>query len=415
MHGHIEGVGPRYCPSIEDKVVKFAEKEHHQIFLEPEGRHTEEVYVNGVSTSLPMEVQYALHSHHPRPGERRDHASRLRRRIRLLPAHAALPHAGNQASPAVSTSPDRSTAPPATKKPRAQGLDRRCKCRAQGPGQSRRSSSPAADAYIGVLIDDLVTKGTPEPYRMFTSRAEHRLLLRHDNADLRLTPLAHSIGLADPDRFARVQAKEREIAEVRSALRTMFDGVRLDQWLKRPENDALQLPSELRRCASDDAWRAVELELKYAGYIARQQSSIERQRSAESTRIPTPFDYARIEGLRAESRQKLAAVRPETLGQASRISGVTPADIALLSIVLRRSTDCLNNVTDSQLNKLRSMESTWRAPPLALGTPVVLSATPPPWLRYRHFEGSKLLCISIRCPRRRVGDATPSIVPGCAC
>ena len=140
----------------------------------------------------------------------------------------------------------------------------------------------------------------------------------------RLTPLAHSIGLADSDRFARVQAKEREIAEVRSALRTMFDGVRLDQWLKRPENDALQLPSELRRCASDDAWRAVELELKYAGYITRQQTSIERQRSAESTRIPAPFDYTRIEGFRAESRQKLAAVRPETLGQAARISGVTP-------------------------------------------------------------------------------------------
>jgi tRNA uridine 5-carboxymethylaminomethyl modification enzyme len=194
-----------------------------------------------------------------------------------------------------------------------------------------------SDAYMGVLIDDLVTKGTPEPYRMFTSRAEHRLLLRQDNADLRLTPIAQKHGLVSPLRWERLQAKTAELTRLREhAAASGHDGVKVAQWLRRPESSYASLPMEIRGSYSTDLWEAVEIDLKYAGYITRQEAAIEKLRASDEKRIPERIDYLAISGLRAETRQKLDRIRPETLGQAARISGITPADVALLAVHIRR-------------------------------------------------------------------------------
>jgi tRNA uridine 5-carboxymethylaminomethyl modification enzyme len=194
-----------------------------------------------------------------------------------------------------------------------------------------------ADAYIGVLIDDLVTKGTPEPYRMFTSRAEHRLHLRQDNADLRLTPIAHRYGLVDGQRWTKLQAKLASLGQLRDYTNaTPFEGGKISQWLRRPEAAHAHLPLELRAPFSEEIWEAVEIELKYAGYIARQEAAIEKLRRSEEKLLPAHLDYQTISGLRAETRQKLASIRPATFGQAARISGVTPADLALLSVYLEK-------------------------------------------------------------------------------
>ena len=333
--GRIEGVGPRYCPSIEDKVVKFTEKEAHQLFLEPEGRHTEEYYVNGVSTSLPMEVQYAFIRTIPglenaeimRPGYAVEydfcpptqlfHTLETKRIPHLYFAGQINGTSGYEEAGAQGL---------------VAGANAALKIQGLPPFTLARS-----DAYLGVLIDDLVTKGTPEPYRMFTSRAEHRLILRHDNADLRLTPLAHACGLVDAERWEKLRAKQEQIARlVQFAESTSQDGLRIAQWLKRPENTVSGLPAEARVKFHPEIWEQIEIDLKYEGYIARQNGSIERMRSDENKRIPVDFDYGSIRGLRAETRQKLAAVRPETLGQAGRISGITPADLALLSIMIQK-------------------------------------------------------------------------------
>ena len=192
-----------------------------------------------------------------------------------------------------------------------------------------------ADAYIGVMIDDLVTKGTPEPYRMFTSRAEHRLLLRQDNADLRLTPLAHAAGLIDSERWTRTCEKLQQMENVRAFVETTrLEGMKLSQWLKRPENTVHNMAAELTKAFPEQIWDAVETEIKYAGYITRQESAVDRLRTTEERKIPVDVNYATVHGLRAETRQKLEKVRPETMGQAARISGITPADLALLSIWL---------------------------------------------------------------------------------
>jgi len=333
--GLIEGVGPRYCPSVEDKVVKFAEKESHQLFLEPEGRHTEEYYVNGISTSLPFEVQYAF----------------IRTILGLEQAEIMRPGYAveydycppTQLFPTLETKKIASlyfagqiNGTSGYEEAAAQGLvagaNAALKLQNRSPLLLSRSES-----YIGVLIDDLVTLGTNEPYRMFTSRAEHRLLLRQENADLRLTPIGQAFGLVSAERAAKIAAKQAALDQLAHfAGNTRFQEVRLAQWLKRPEASYLALPTEWIGQYSSEVWENFETDLKYEGYIRRQEETLTRTRAAEEKKLPETIDYTQINGLCTEAIQKLTKIRPLTLGQAGRISGITPADLALLSIWLKK-------------------------------------------------------------------------------
>jgi tRNA uridine 5-carboxymethylaminomethyl modification enzyme len=343
--GRIKGTGPRYCPSIEDKVVKFADKTAHQLFLEPEGRHTEEFYVNGISTSLPYDVQ--LEFIRTVPGLERAEMMRPGYAVEydFFPPTQLLPTLETKlikglyfAGQVNGTSGYEEAA--------GQGLiagtNAALKITEKPPLVLQRS-----EAYIGVLIDDLVTKGTEEPYRMFTSRAEDRLQLRQDNADQRLTARAFEAGLVDSGRWQSFQAKMNLLDEIRNvASRTKINGTPLSQLLKRPDFRFENLPCDVATLASRETWELLGTDLRYEGYVFRQVEQNRRLAGRNEQRIPDGLDFGRITGLRSETRQKLSMLRPNSLGQASRISGVTPTDIAIISIWLRSNELRMNTARD---------------------------------------------------------------------
>jgi tRNA uridine 5-carboxymethylaminomethyl modification enzyme len=341
--GKITGIGPRYCPSIEDKVVRFSDKERHQIFLEPEGLHTQEVYVNGVSSSLPFDVQLAFIQSIP-----------ALRNAEIMRSAYAIEYdyvTSGQIFPSLECKSieglflaGQINGTSGYEEAAAQGLmagiNAANKVQNKAPLILKRS-----EAYIGVMIDDLITKGLDEPYRMFTSRAEHRLHLRQDNADLRLRKYGYELGLIDLTRFSKVQHKEKTIEEESIRFSKIFrqlngKGYSIAQLLCRPENTYHSLMQEYPDALPDHGKEInfqIELNHKYAGYIDRQTTEIAKQSHTENILIPSSFDFNSVIGLRNEARQMLLKTNPQNVGQASRISGVSPADITVLMIALMRS------------------------------------------------------------------------------
>ena len=352
--GKIEGVGPRYCPSFEDKIVRFPDKKRHQLFIEPCGLETEELYLQGMSSSLPEEVQLAFI--HTIPGL--EHCQFMRPAYAIeydcvdpTVMEATLEFKDLPGLYGAGQFNGSSGYEEAAAQGLVAGINAALKIKGRDPLVLDRGTS-----YIGTLIDDLVTKGCSDPYRMMTSRSEYRLVLRQDNADLRLTPIGHAVGLIDDQRFAAFEEKERLIAQeteraketsiplsdtLQKILETagtapLKTGCKLEELLKRPQLHYSDLApvDPTRPDLPEEIFEQVEISIKYAGYIKRQQAQIKEMRRLECKAIPKDFDYKNARGLRLEAIEKLSKVRPQNLGQASRISGVNPADITALNILL---------------------------------------------------------------------------------
>jgi tRNA uridine 5-carboxymethylaminomethyl modification enzyme len=359
--GRIQGQGPRYCPSIEDKIDRFGDKDRHQIFVEPEGRDTHELYVNGFSTSLPEDVQTA--ALRLVPGFERAHVLRPGYAIEydFFPPHQLEYTLQTKGVPGLFFA-GQINGTTGYEEAAAQGLMAGINA-VQTLDGSDGLVLDRAQAYIGVLIDDLVAKGTDEPYRMFTSRAEHRMLLRQDNADTRLTSLGHALGLASAERHERMQQRQRALEQTLERVRaTALAPDQVNAYLERVGTTPIDRPKRAAEIALrpqvdlGDLLRAAgvadeliapapglepiamqaEIELKYAGYVEREEENVARMRSLEALCIPHGFDYAGVQAITMEAREKLGRIRPQTLGQASRISGVSPSDVQALMVLLRR-------------------------------------------------------------------------------
>ena len=355
--GVIKGVGPRYCPSIEDKIVRFADKDRHQLFIEPEGRNTDEYYIQGFSTSMPEEVQQEMV--HSVPGLEN---ARIMRPGYAIEYDVVSPY---QLRPTLETkliknlyTAGQTNGTSGYEEAAGQGILAGINAGRRALGKSEITLK-RSDAYIGVMVDDLVTKGTNEPYRLLTSRAEYRLLLRHDNADLRLTELGHEIGLISDERYAKFLAKKAEIAAEKERLaqirikpneaidayieahgdRPLKDGVLASEFLRRPYvsyEDLLQFIPAPAKPLDRRVIEQVEIQYKYEGYIKKEDAKVEKLKRMEAKKIPARINYNAIEGLATEARQKLTKIQPETLAQASRISGVNPADISILAVYIEQ-------------------------------------------------------------------------------
>jgi len=333
--GLIEGVGPRYCPSIEDKVVRFEEKSRHQVFLEPEGRQTNEYYINGVSTSLPFAVQLdfirsikGLESAEIiRPGYavEYDYCSPTQ----LYPTLETKLIEGLFFAGQINGT---SGYEEAAGQGLVAGTNAAMKSKKLDPLILSRSQS-----YLGVMLDDLVTKGVTEPYRMFTSRAEYRLLLRQDNADLRLTELGSQFGLIDEERLKLTLEKKESFLGAQAFCRKKnLEGIKMDEWFRKPGNGISKLPLEIEKLYTNEVWNLIEIEFQNEGYIARQEQMIARAEGMENFKLPANICFSSISGLKKEAVLRLEEIRPKTLGQASRISGITPADISVITIWIKK-------------------------------------------------------------------------------